>query len=61
MKTDQAYLDQVADQLVAQGFQVEKVLALGDPATGKIKLTEEKGVNLVAMSTHGHRFVSDLL
>ena len=35
-------------------------LAYGDPAEGIIRWVEEKGCDLVAMSTHGHRFLADL-
>ena len=61
MKKDQAYLDEVAQTFLAEGFQVEQVLARGDPASEIIKIAAEKGVDLIAMSTHGHRFISDIL
>ncbi len=34
---------------------------MGDPATELIRLCEERKVDLIAMSTHGHRFFNDLL
>ena len=34
---------------------------MGDPATELIKVAEEQGVDLIAMSTHGHRFLEDVL
>ncbi len=61
MKDDRAYLDQLRDELTAQGFAVETHLAMGDPATELIKAVEQQHVDLIAMSTHGHRFLSDLL
>ena len=36
-------------------------LALGDPATELIRVADEQGVDLIAMSTHGHRFLADIL
>ena len=36
-------------------------LALGDPATELIKVAQEEQVDLIAMSTHGHRFLNDLI
>ena len=36
-------------------------LAMGDPATELIRLAEERQVDLLAMSTHGHRFLNDLV
>ena len=61
MKADRVYLEQVRAGLEAQGFAVETRLAMGDPATELIKASEELGVDLIAMSTHGHRFVKDML
>ena len=34
---------------------------MGDPATELIKAAEDQRVDLIAMSTHGHRYLSDLL
>ena len=61
MRADRAYLDRVAGELKAQGFSTETHLAMGDPATELIKAAEDRRVDLIAMSTHGHRFLSDLL
>ena len=61
MKADREYLDRLANDLRAKGFKVEPHLAMGDPANQLIKVAEEKQVDLVAMSTHGHRFLNDLV
>ena len=61
MKTDRAYLESVAKTLQAEGFEVDHVLAMGEPSDEIIKFTRKHKVDLIAMSTHGHRFVSDLL
>jgi nucleotide-binding universal stress UspA family protein len=61
MKSDRAYLEQIRDGLVARGLAVRTELAMGDPATELIRVAAEQGVDLIAMSTHGHRFLSDLL
>jgi nucleotide-binding universal stress UspA family protein len=61
MKADRAYLEELRNELAAQGFVVETHLALGDPATELIKAVENQNVDLIAMSTHGHRYLSDLL
>lgn len=61
MKSDRAYLDRLRCDLEAGGFSVETELAMGDPATELIRVAEERQVDLIAMSTHGHRFLSDLL
>ena len=61
MKSDRAYLDGLRETLTSQGFTVQTKLALGDPATELIKSAEEQQVDLIAMSTHGHRFLADVL
>ena len=61
MKADRVYLESVARALQDQGFQVDHVLAMGEPSDEIVKFTRTHHVDLIAMSTHGHRFVSDLL
>jgi nucleotide-binding universal stress UspA family protein len=61
MKTDRAYLEQVRHQLESSGLSVDVQLATGDPATELIRIAEQGQVDLIAMSTHGHRFIADLL
>ena len=61
MKTDRAYLEGLASELTAAKLKVSTELAMGDPATELIRLAEERKVDLIAMSTHGHRFLNDLL
>ena len=61
MKTDREYLEKVKADLQVRGFTVETRLAMGDPATELIKVSEEQGVDLIAMSTHGHRLIGDIL
>ena len=61
MKSDRDYLAKLAADLAAHGLTVSTELAMGDPATEIIRLAEERGVDLLAMSTHGHRFLNDLV
>ena len=61
MKEDRAYLERIAEDLSSQGFPTRTRLAMGDPATQLIKVAQEERVDLIAMSTHGHRFINDLL
>jgi nucleotide-binding universal stress UspA family protein len=61
MKNDRAYLEELKRDLTSQGFKVETELARGDPATGLIKAAADHHADLIAMSTHGHRFISDVL
>ncbi len=61
MKSDRAYLDRLKKQLTDRGLAVETELAKGDPATELIRTAEARSVDLIAMSTHGHRFIADVL
>jgi nucleotide-binding universal stress UspA family protein len=58
---DKAYLEKVRARLAAEGLQVEAELAYGEPADEIVKWIATRGCDLVAMSTHGHRFISDML
>ena len=61
MKADRTYLDRLQAELRARGFRVDTALAMGDPATQLIKTAVDRDVDLIAMSTHGHRFLADIL
>jgi len=61
MKDDRDYLARLAGDLTSRGLTVSTELAMGDPADELIRLAEERGVDLLAMSTHGHRFLNDLV
>jgi nucleotide-binding universal stress UspA family protein len=61
MKEDRAYLAALTEELRGEGFEVQAVLAMGEPATEIIKLARTEPVDLIAMTTHGHRLISDLL
>ena len=61
IKADRAYLESVAAKLRADGFEVDHVLAMGEPSDEIVKFTRKHHIDLIAMSTHGHRFISDVL
>ncbi len=61
MKADREYLESLKTELASQGLQVRAHLAMGDPASELVRVAEEQDVDLVAMSTHGHRFLSDVI
>jgi nucleotide-binding universal stress UspA family protein len=61
MKDDRAYLETRARELTKEGFTCDAVLALGEPSDEIVKLARERNVDLIAMTTHGHRFISDIL
>ena len=57
---DTAYLDRLRREFEAAGIPAAAELAYGDPGKEIVKWIEAKGCDLVAMSTHGHRFLGDL-
>jgi len=61
MKADRAYLERLTAELIAKGFKAEARLAVGDPANELIRACDSEDVDLIAMSTHGHRFLADLV
>lgn len=61
MKADREYLARLQSDLQARGLRVDVELAKGDPATELIKTAEDRHVDLIAMSTHGHRFIADVI
>jgi nucleotide-binding universal stress UspA family protein len=57
---DTAYLSGVEAEFRAEDIPTESALAYGDPATEIVRWVQREGCDLVAMSTHGHRFVADI-
>ncbi|SRR6266498_1520804 len=57
---DRAYLEKIRQEFISAGIQTEAELAYGEPANEIIKWVKEKGCDLVAMSTHGHKFLADV-
>jgi universal stress protein A len=61
MREDRAYLEDISRRLEADGLDVDAVLAAGEPAKEIAAAAEREGCDLIAMSTHGHRLLEDLL
>lgn len=61
MRSDREYLEQACAQLAADGFAAEWRLGMGDPAQELVRIAGESNVDLIAMATHGHRGLNDLL
>ena len=59
--SDLARLGVVTGTDQALGIPAESELAYGEPDKEIIKWVQEKSCDLVAMSTHGHRFIADLV
>ncbi len=61
MRKDRAYLEAQASTLRDEGLECEAVLAGGDPAREIVSLAEREACDLIAMGTHGHRLLGDLV
>ena len=57
---DTAYLERVRAEFQSEGIPAQAELAYGEPANEIVRWVKQKGCDLVAMSTHGHRFLADL-
>ena len=61
MKQDRAYLERVSKELRAAGLEVDAVLAAGDPAKEIAAAAEREECDLIALATHGHRLLDDVV
>ena len=61
IRSDRAYLDRRASELAAASLEVESVLASGDPADEICAAAEREACDLIAMATHGHGFLNDVV
>jgi len=61
MRDDRMYLERVLAELRAEGLDADAVLAAGDPTREIADAAERERCDLIAMATHGHRLVADLL
>ena len=57
---DTAYLARIRSDFASAGIPAQAELAYGDPATEIVRWVQQNHCDLVAMSTHGHRFLADL-
>jgi nucleotide-binding universal stress UspA family protein len=60
IKKDRDYLDEVAARMSATGLEVDAILASGDPTDEIIAAAVREKCDLIAMGTHGHRFLKDV-
>jgi nucleotide-binding universal stress UspA family protein len=58
---DKAYLKNVVADFHASGIEAEAELAYGDPVEQIVNWVRKKPCDLVAMSTHGHKLLGDLI
>src|ERR1051325_7092524 len=57
---DTAYLQSIKGELDTAGIPATAELLYGEPKAEILKWIREKQCDLIAMSTHGHRFLGDL-
>jgi nucleotide-binding universal stress UspA family protein len=58
---DREYLSRIAAELRTEGFKVETVHASGKPPEEILKVARARNCDLIAMTTHGHRLLSDII
>lgn len=61
IKGDRDYLERHAAMLRAHGLHVDVRLAMGDPPAEILKVAENEHCDLIAMTSHGHRFLGDVI
>lgn len=61
MKSDHEYIEAIADDLEKDGYKAEAILAGGDPAKEIAACAEREECDLIAMATHGHRGLADVI
>ena len=61
IQEDREYIERICASFEDDGFEADAVLAAGDPATEIAALADGEGCDLIAMSTHGHRFFADVI
>jgi nucleotide-binding universal stress UspA family protein len=61
VEESKVFLGRVRDELTAASIPTEAQLAYGEPAAEIVKWVQRNGCDLVAMSTHGHQLIADLV
>ncbi len=61
MRLDREYLERTCAALNADGIPADCLLAGGDPSKEISAAAAREGCDLIAMSTHGHRFIKDMI
>ena len=61
MQHDREYLERLCAELTADGFDADPLLGAGDPAEEIVAAAELEHCDLIAMATHGHKWLQDVL
>lgn len=61
IREDREYLDKLSAELSRENFRVAVHHTSGEPARVILKTAEAEHCDLIAMTTHGHRLISDVI
>jgi nucleotide-binding universal stress UspA family protein len=61
MRLDLEYLEKQTELLKRDGIDADSILAGGEPSKEIADAADREKCDLIAMSTHGHKFVKDVL
>lgn len=61
MRSDREYIERVCTTLAGDGVECDAVLASGDPSAEIAAAAEREKCDLIAMATHGHGFINDVV
>ncbi len=61
IRLDREYLERVAADTTGAGLQAEALLASGDPAKEVTAAARREHCDLIAMATHGHKLLADVV
>jgi nucleotide-binding universal stress UspA family protein len=61
MRGDREYIERITNDLTRDGLPAEALLASGDPASEISAAAEREHCDLIAMATHGHKLIGDVV
>jgi nucleotide-binding universal stress UspA family protein len=61
IRKDREYIEKLADELESAGIESDALLASGDPASEIAQAAVREECDLIAMATHGHKFIGDMI
>jgi nucleotide-binding universal stress UspA family protein len=61
VEESKAFLGRIREEFSAAGIPTEAQLAFGEPVKEIVNWVQRNGCDLVAMSTHGHQLLADLV
>jgi nucleotide-binding universal stress UspA family protein len=61
IREDREYLEKLSAEIGRENFRVTVRHTSGEPARAILKTAEAEQCDLIAMTTHGHRLISDVI